>query len=184
MPQITAIKKQKRAGRANIFLDGKFAFGIDLETLFKENLAVEQELTIKDIARIKKTGDYQKTYGKLLNYATIRPRSEKEISLWFRKHKVDEKIHEKLISKLKKLELLDDIKFARWWVDQRQSFRPKSKRVLSLELYQKGIAKQIINDTLEDTEIDELSLAKNLVEKNKYKWERFEDKVRKQKCGK
>src|SRR5258708_21103451 len=43
-----------------------------------------------------------------------------------------------LFAKLKNLELIDDTKFAKWWIEIRQSFSPKSKRVLNNELQIKG----------------------------------------------
>jgi regulatory protein len=183
MAKITAIKKQKRDGRANIYLDGEFSFGIDLETLFKNHLKINQELSQSEINKIKSATGFQSTLNKLLNFATLRPRSYKEISNWFWKKKTPDNYQKKLIKKLEKLELLDDEKFATWWVGQRQTFRPRSKRQLSAELLQKGIDKKIINNILEDSEINEVEIAKNLVEKNKYKWERFDEKKRVQKMS-
>jgi len=183
VPKITRIKQQKDKNRVNIYLDDKFGFGIDLENFVRLNLKVEQELTEIEVEEITKTAEFQKTSNKLLNYATLRPRSEKEIKDWLRRKKVDEVHHEKLFKKLNKLDLLDDKKFAVWWVDQRNSFRPRSKRVLIQELRLKGIDKNIIDNVLADTEIDELKIAKNLIKKNKYKWERFEVDVRKKKMG-
>ena len=183
MPTITAIKKQKRDGRANIYLDGEFSFGIDLETLFKNNLKLEQELTKKQVKEIKSATDYQSTVNKILNYATLRPRSYKEIEQWFWKKKTPENYQKKLIKKLEKLELLDDEKFAKWWVDQRQTFRPRSKRQLTAELMQKGISKNIISNILEESEINEVDIAKYLIKKNKYKWDKFDERKRSQKMS-
>ncbi|GAI78056.1 unnamed protein product, partial [marine sediment metagenome] len=53
-----------------------------------------------------------------------------------------------ILKKLKKLKLFDDYKFALWWIDQRLSFSPKGKRLLRLELMQKGIEKEIIDRVL------------------------------------
>ena len=35
--------------------------------------------------------------------------------------------------------LLDDFTFAQYWVDQRVTFRPRSRRMLEMELRQKGV---------------------------------------------
>jgi len=183
MPVVTAIKKQKRQGRANIYLDGEFAFGTDLETLFKNHLKINQDLSQSEINKIKNATDYQSTLNKLLNFATLRPRSYREISNWFWKKKTPDNYQKKLIKKLEKLELLDDEKFATWWVGQRQTFRPRSRRQLQAELIQKGIDKKIINNILEDSNINEVQIAKNLIKKNAYKWDRFDEKKRVQKMS-
>lgn len=183
MPIITQIKQQKKQDRVNIYLDGKFAFGIDLENFIKFNLKVEQELSAEEVEEIIKKAEYQKTYEKLLRFAMIRPRSEKEVFDWFRRKKVHESIHDKLLKKLKHLELLDDKKFAQWWVRQRTEFKPRGKKALQYELIQKGIDKKIIDETLEESDVDELSIAKQLINKNEYKWKKYEGFERRQKAS-
>ena len=173
MPTITSIKPQKSKKRVNIHLDGKFAFGLDLENYLKLGLKVEQELTKTGIEEIVKKAEFQKTYDKILRFASLRPRSEKEYKDWFRKHKVHSSLHMKLFSKLKRLDFLNDTKFAVWWVDQRLQFKFKSKRELIAELRMKGINKNIVDDVLYDVKIDELKMAKKLIEKKKYKWDKL-----------
>src|SRR5258708_6957747 len=75
-----------------------------------------------------------------------------------------------LFAKLKNLELIDDTKFAKWWIEIRQSFSPKSKRVLNNELQIKGINKEIITEALKEIDIDEEKIAVDLLNKK-----RFED---------
>ena len=175
MAVITSIKPQKNKKRVNIYLDGKFSFGLDLENYMKLGLKVEQELSEKEVEEIVKKAELQKTYDKLLRFGTLRPRSEKEINQWFRKHKVHESLHEELLEKLKKLDLVDDKKFAQWWIEQRIQFKNKSKRELQYELRAKGIDRYIIEDVLAENDIDDEKNAKKLLQKNKYKWEKLSD---------
>ena len=170
MPTVTSIKPQKNGKRLNIYLDGKFSFGIDLENFVKAELKVDQELPEEKIEEIIKKAQFQKTLDKLLRFTTLRPRSEKEISLWLRRKKVHESIREELFNRLKRLELVDDAKFALWWVGQRQAFRPKSLRILRQELGVKGIDKDTINDVLGSITIDEGKIARELLAKKAYKW--------------
>lgn len=170
MPTVTSIKPQKNGKRLNIYLDGKFSFGIDLENFVKAELKVDQELPEEKIEEIIKKAQFQKTLDKLLRFTTLRPRSEKEISLWLRRKKVHESIREELFNRLKRLELVDDAKFALWWVGQRQAFRPKSLRILRQELGIKGIDKDIINEVLGSAKVDEGKIARELLAKKAYKW--------------
>ncbi len=170
MPIITAIKPQKNQKRVNIYLDGKFGFGIDLENFVKLGLKVDMELSEKELTEIIKKAEFQKTLDKLLKFATLRPRSEKEIIDWFKMKKVHESLYEELFNRLKRLELVDDEKFAKWWIEQRSNFRPKAKRILNQELRIKGIKQEIINEVLEDAEIDEEKTARELLQKKAYKW--------------
>ena len=181
MPVITSIKPQKNNKRLNIYIDNKFAFGLDLDNFVKFHLKVDQELDEKQINKIIKEAEFKKILDKLLNFATLRPRSEKEIKDYLKRKKSPESITEELFKRLNSLELIDDTKFARWWVEQRQSFSPKTKRVLSNELRIKGIDREIIKEILEETEIDEEKIAKELIIKKMYKWEKLDDKIRRQK---
>lgn len=183
MPVITSIKPQKNNKRVNIYIDNKFAFGIDLENFVKFHLKVDQELDEKQINKIIKEAEFKKILDKLLNFATLRPRSEKEVKDYLKRKKSPESITKELFKRLNSLELINDTKFAKWWVEQRQSFSPKTKRVLSNELRIKGINREIIKDILEETEIDEVKLAKELIESKMYKWERFDPKIKKQKIS-
>jgi regulatory protein len=175
MPIITQIKPQKNRKRVNIYLDDKFGFGLDLENFMKLGLKVEQELTDEKIEEIIKKAEFQKIYDKILRFGSLRPRSKREYEIWLKKHKVHESLHKELFNRLKRLDFLNDEKFAYWWVEQRKNFRPKSVRVLKFELRQKGIDRKIIEKVLSETKVDEVSIAKKLVEKKKYKWQKLDE---------
>ena len=170
MPVITSIKQQKKKDRVNVYLDDEFGFGIDLDNFVLLGLKVNQELTEKEVEEIVKKAEFQKTFDKLLRFAMVRLRSEKEIHDYFRRKKVHESLHEKLFEKLRHFELVDDEKFAKWWVEQRQAFKPKPKRILIQELRIKGIDKGIIDEVLGEEVVDEEKMAKELLEKKAYKW--------------
>lgn len=183
MPTITSIKAQKNQKRVNINLDGSFGFGLDLENFMKLQLKVNQELTQEEINEIIKKGELQKSFDKTLRFVMTRPRSLKEVKDYFRRKEIDKSLHETIIDKLVRLELLDDQKFARWWVDQRLAFKSKSKKDITFELRQKGVETNIIKNILDDSEIDEVKIAKELIDKKSYKWQKYDEKIRKQKIS-
>jgi regulatory protein len=101
-------------------------------------------------------------------YLTIRNRSEKEIRDYLLKKNADPDIIDAIVSRLYEQKFLDDEAFARSWVRSRAMFRPRGKRMLQIELQQKGISKELIQQVLsEQTEDvpDELTQAKNLIGK-------------------
>lgn len=167
---ITSIKPQRNGKRVNVYLDSRFGFGIDLDNLVKLGIKVEKEFSEEEIAKIVKKAELAATYDKLLRFASLRPRSEKEVRDWLKRKKVHQSLHKELFNRLKHLELVDDEKFAKWWVEQRQAFRPKSLRIMNYELRIKGIKKDTIEKVLGETKIDEEKIAKELLEKKAYKW--------------
>lgn len=170
MPYVTAIKPQKNKKRVNVYLDSKFAFGVDLENLVKFKIKEGAFLDESEIEKVIEASESQKIWDKLLRFVTLRPRSQREIEDWCRKKKVPENLQSKYFQKLERLDLVDDLKFAKFWVEQRLSFRPKSKSILSQELHQKGISKEIVERILSDYRIDEVKQARQLVEKKKIRW--------------
>lgn len=99
--------------------------------------------------------DPEKLLSRALNSLSYRPRSIAEIR---------QRGLEAVIPKLIELDLLDDQKFAEWWVDQRRTFRPRGNIALKTELIQKGIDREIIASVLL-TKDQELDLAQKLLAK-------------------
>lgn len=170
MPIITSIKPQRNGKRVNIYLDGKFGFGIDLENFVVLDLKVEQELTEQEVIVIVKKAEFQKTFDKLLKFATLRPRSVKEVNDWFKRRRVHESLQPELFNRLKRYGLVNDREFAKWWVGQRIEFKSKSKKEITYELRNKGVSKNTIEEVLGETKIDEVKMARELLEKKTYKW--------------
>lgn len=170
MPYVTAIKPQKSKKRVNVYLDGKFAFGIDFDNLVKFKIKEGDFIDDLQVEAIIIASQIQKIWDKLLRFSALRPRSEKEIRDWFRRKKVPEVLRAKYLKKLKKLGFAGDIKFARFWVEQRLSFRPKPRIVLRQELRQKGVSEEIIKEVLSSFEVNELKQAKELIKKASLRW--------------
>ncbi len=170
MPIITSIKPQKNKKKVSVFLDEKLGFALDIETFLKLKLKEGQSLTEKEVEKIIESKEFSDVYNKLLKFSSLRPRSEKEILIWLKKHKVPIFLHQKLFNRLKYLNYVNDENFARWWINQRIEFRPKSKRQLKEELLLKGVSKEIIEKVLDELEVDEVALAKKIIDKKSYLW--------------
>jgi regulatory protein len=166
VPLITDIKPQKNKKRFNIYLDGQFAFGLSAEAKLKAGLKIDQEISSSRAEKLIKEDEFLKFYDRVLRFLSYRPRSEKELQDWFKKKQVGSETQRLIEKKLRRLNYLDDREFARWWVEQRMSFRPFGKRRLLLELRQKGISQEMIEEQLNSLKDEELSrLAVKLAKK-------------------
>jgi len=87
----------------------------------------------------------------------IRPRSTSEIKTLLKKAKFDMEIIETTITWLTAERLLDDAAFAAYWRDNRTEFRPRSRRVISIELRQKGVANDVAAETVGVLDDDDLA---------------------------
>ena len=155
--KITALKVQKRnPNRVNVYLDGEFAFG--LARVVAAWLQVGQVLTGEKIAALQAQDTREVAYQKALQLIALRPRSSVEVQQRLVRHGFDDVIIADTLARLQENRLLDDAAFARLWVENRSTFRPRGRRMLALELRQKGIAAEAIDDALDET-TDEHSLA-------------------------
>jgi regulatory protein len=154
---ITAINagKNTRFKRSNIFLDGKFAFSLDNEVIAKETLSVGRELSQGEITALAGADIFQRCLNAAFHFLSYRPRSESEIKERLERQGFDIENIERVLSHLKRLELVDDTAFAKFWQENRDSFRPRSQRMVKLELRRKGISTEVIDEAVEgidDTE--------------------------------
>jgi len=166
MPQITAVEPQKKKpDRFNVFVDGKFSFGLDAETLVKSGLKIGQEISEKEIEKLVVENETNKLMEKALHFLSFRPRSERELRNRLRtkiskRLKISaDRIIDDVLNRLKRLDYIDDIKFSQWWVEQRQTHSPRGARLIKSELYQKGIAQEIIDKVLLEDEEGEVGRA-------------------------
>lgn len=97
---------------------------------------------------------FEKLLNKTYRYLSYRPRSEKEVHDYLKKKKSDDISTAKIIENLKKNKFLDDVEFAKWWIEQRSTIKPKSSRIIKLELKQKGIVQDLITQLFEDEELN------------------------------
>ena len=117
--------------------------------------------------------EFEKYLNQSLRFLSFRPRSEKEVIEKLREKKAPQEVIDRIVIQLKDHKFLNDADFAGWFIDQRLRFKPKSLGIIKLELKQKGIApdtiEQVISNLSEETENDspknDLESAKKLVEK-------------------
>jgi regulatory protein len=87
-----------------------------------------------------------------LRFLANRPRSEREVRQRLRRAAVAEPDIERVLTQLRHHGLLDDAAFARYWVDQRQTFRPRGARRLEAELRQHGVQPELASSAARTVE--------------------------------
>lgn len=92
----------------------------------------------------------------------LRPRSEKEIRERLFQKNFGRATVADTVSFLKEKNLIDDLKFARLWVESKMSRSPVGSRLLKRELAGKGVAGCLIERVLSDAKVDEGALAGTL----------------------
>jgi regulatory protein len=154
MAQITGIKKTKgRQKQVKVYLDGKPALALLAETALKEGLKVGLEVAEDRREFLAELDRCQRCHNSALQFLSYRPRSEAEIRQRLLRHGYTEIHIDKAIARLKEQGLVDDLAFARFWRENRETFSPRSRRLTKLELKRKGLSSEIIEQVI--NEIDE-----------------------------
>lgn len=79
-----------------------------------------------------------------VRFLAQRPRSEYEVRQRLRRARVDDATIDAIVGQLRRHRLLDDGAFAAYWVEQRQTFRPRGARLLNAELTRLGVARESV----------------------------------------
>lgn len=154
MPEITGLKMGKsREKRVNVFLDGAFSFSLLAEVAVKNGLKAGLELSDSEIDRLQGSDRYQRCFNAAVRYLGYRPRSESEVRQRLLRHGFDSECTEHTIRSLKERGLVDDVEFARFWIENRETFSPRSRRLTGLELRRKGLENEVIEKAV--GELDE-----------------------------
>ncbi len=200
---ITAVEPQKKnPKRFNIFLDGKFAFGADEDLVVSQRLTTGKIIKQEDLDKLVFEASVGKLMERMYGLFSLRQRSEKEVKDYLktlsfkRKLKDQEEISEMvtslLIERLKLKGLINDLEFAKAWVQSRRRSKQKGINALKAELYQKGISKEIIEEVVssqpaspnrgEPSAVSEEELARKALEKKMKSWRNLEHQKLKQKA--
>lgn len=177
---ITGLTPQKKdKERINVYLDGEFAFGLSMMTA--TNLSIGQVLKPDEVEALKAEDEVERAKASAYRYLSYRPRSITELKRQLVNKGYKETTVDQVIDRLSELELIDDMAFARYWVEQRETFKPRGRRALRYELYQKGIDRQIVDMVV--AEVDETVSAKKAARKKAEVWRELPEEQFYEKLG-
>src|SRR5262245_42735658 len=154
--KITALRAQaKDPQRVNVFVNGEFALGVSLTTITKTGLHVGKELSAEEFATLEQTESGDKAYLAALRFLEARPRSAAEVRTRLGRKDFAPEAIDTAIARLAELELIDDAAFARYWVENRQAYRPRGASALRDELRRKGIDADVTAEVLDNALTDD-----------------------------
>lgn len=161
------IEQTVQKGRYSVFVDGTYAFSLGETALLESGLVPGQELTEAELKHWKLQSAEDLTFNSVLRYAALRLHSYWEMEMYLKRKQVSPALAESILNKLSKLRLVDDVAFARAWVENRRLLRPTSKLKLQQELRAKHVSDEIINQTLVAGELDETETVRALIAKKR-----------------
>lgn len=182
--KITNISSQvKNKDRVNISVDGKYRFSLDIFQVGELGIKVGKDYSEEELLELETESQFGKLYGRALEYTMMRPHSAKEVRdyLWRKTRttktrnrktgemkerpgvaqEVADRVYERLVEK----GYIDDEKFTRWWIENRNQIKGSSRRKLANELRAKGVDAAIIDQALNSTERNDREELKKVIAK-------------------
>ncbi len=168
--RVTDISVQaKNSNRVNISIDGKYRLSLDIYQVAELGIRNGADVTSEQVVKWEEESEFGKLYARTLEYTLIRPHSAKEIRdyLWRKtrtaKYKtrtgeikdragVSQKIADRVYDRLCEKGYIDDEKFVRYWIENRQQIKGISRRKLIAELRAKGVDVRYITTQLTHTQ--------------------------------
>ena len=161
--RVTALRPTKRdPDRIAVDLDGSFAFALPAALIADERVEVGDMLDGDRVNSLLAADQASRATEAALIFLGYRPRSEKEVRDRLRRGGFEPDAIEHAITRLHEWRYLDDADFARRWVENRTTHRPRGRRLLQQELRHKGIDGEIARDAIDDAELDETGAAEAL----------------------
>ena len=190
---ITDIKEAVRdRDRLNVYIDRKFFCSLALSQVVDLKLKIGKQLNDEDLKSLRRASEFGKLYQRALEYALLRPHSQKEMRDYLKKKTLskavrvknqktgeyqtkqkegfDASLVEPVLARLVERGYVDDERFAKLWIENRSVRKGISQKKLRLELQSKGISQDIIDACLSEGVRDERKELEKVIAKKAKKY--------------
>lgn len=192
LPKITKMRAGVRdPNRVNIFLDGRFAFSLDVTQVVDLGVKVGQEISPERLEELKDASEFGKLYQRTLEWVLTRPHSVREAKNYLRRRQIKrrmlnrqrEREEKKPLPEIKEQAMtlvverliekgyLNDEKFAAYYIENRYVRRGISHRRLRAELQNKGVEADLINSLLNQETRNEDEEIQKVIAKKRAKYD-------------
>ncbi|MEX2227595.1 MAG: regulatory protein RecX [Dehalococcoidia bacterium] len=137
---VTAVvRKPRRAGRVDVYVDGEVAFDVQRDTARTSELRPGRSIEPAEIEAIIAADRKRQALEAAVALLARRPRSEREVRSRLAQRKFPAPIIEETMARLDALKLIDDAAFARYWAETRDRTSPRGRRLVTQELRSRGV---------------------------------------------
>lgn len=164
---ISKITRQKNnPERYNIFIDNKYEFAVDENTLIKFGLTKGAILEQHEIDEITYQDEIAKAFNKALGFLSFQMRSEYEVKKKLLGAGHGEAVVMEAIHKLERLGFLNDESYSKALLETKKRTMKKGPRAIRQDMQKKGIDKSLQDKVLDSYSHEEqLELAIELAQK-------------------
>ena len=177
--KITGITaQQKDRDRVNVMVDGKYRFSLDILQVADLGIRIGKEYSDEELLELETESQFGKLYTRALEYCLMRPHSMREVRDYLYKKTRDSRtktgqikkgvtpeLTNRVFDRLVEKGYLDDEKFAKFWIENRNLTKGASQRKIVSELRAKGVASSIIEQYMSDSPRNDADELKKIIAK-------------------
>ena len=176
MPKITAITAQeKNKDRCNIFIDGEFYAGVNLETMMKLRLKVGDEVTESKLKETLEESEQLSATEKAFTYISKAPKTKWQVKDYLIGKGYSESASWNAVDKLKEYGYINDEEYAKRFIES--TGKTQGKLLLSYKLMAKGVKKEDIETAYAESGGSAKENAKALAEKRMRNKEKTKENI-------
>jgi regulatory protein len=143
MPTITKITEQKRrANRRSVYLDGKFAFGCNINVVAKFRLREGLVISEEDVLRIRDGEVRQECFDKAIKFLERRLHSRSELNTKLKKYEYPPELVASVLDQLEELNYVNDQRFAETRAELAAKYKHHGSNRARIELAKKGVDRE------------------------------------------
>jgi regulatory protein len=168
MPTVTKITEQKRnPNRRNVFLDGAFAFGCNVNVVARFRLRAGMNLTAEQVREIEFGEVRQECFDAAVQLLQARLHSRAELYKKLARREWGGDVIDAVLEELARMGYLDDARFAKSKALAAAQHKQHGRRRAFLELIRSGVKGDVADKALDEvyTDTDTLAVARELARK-------------------
>jgi regulatory protein len=180
MPAVTKISEQKRRpNRRNVFLDGAFAFGCNVNVVAKFRLREGMNLSDEQVRQIQLGEVKQECFDKAMEYLGSRLHGRSELRTKLMRREYGDAVVDAVLDDLTRMNYLDDARFAQTKALSAARHKHHGRRRAFMELIKSGVKGEVADKALADVygEHDSTAVARELAQKQLPRLQKLEPMV-------
>lgn len=140
-----------RARHQRVALEGGLTLRVRPDDVVALGLAPGVELDVGAVDALRAGAELARATEAALRLLAIRLRSRHELDDRLRRRDIPEEARRRVLDRLTEAGLLDDLRFARSWIEGRLTMRPSGAVRLRAELRRAGVAPEVIAQALRES---------------------------------
>jgi regulatory protein len=143
-------EQKRRVNRRNIFLDGTFAFGCNINVVARFRLREGLQLSDDQVREIQLGTVKQECFDKAMRYLQTRLHSRSELQKKLKRQEWGDTVIDAVLEDLSRMQYLDDARFAKTRALSAAEHKKHGKRRAFVELIKSGVNTSVAAKALEE----------------------------------